>query len=61
MEDSTITADFNMPCKIMNGMSLREMDNVIYSVCRLCRNHDRSGFIKGIKLGVLVQAELTEE
>lgn len=45
----------------MNGMSLREMDKIIYPVCRLCRDHERSGFVEGIKIGVRLQTELTEE
>ena len=45
----------------MNGMELREMDRIIYPVCRLCRDHERAGFIEGVKIGVLLQAELTEE
>ena len=45
----------------MNGMELREMDRIIYPVCKLCREHERSGFVEGIKLGVLLQAELTEQ
>ena len=37
------------------------MDRIIYPVCKLCREHERSGFVEGIKLGVLLQAELTEQ
>lgn len=45
----------------MNGMELREMDNIIYPACRCCRDYERSGFIEGIKIGALLHAELTEE
>lgn len=45
----------------MNEMELREMDRIIYPVCRLCRDHEQSGFIEGIKIGILLHAELTEE
>ena len=60
-DDEQIKADFNELYRLMNGMELREMDRIIYPVCRLCRDHERSGFIEGIKIGVLLQAELTEE
>ena len=60
-DDEQIKADFNELYRLMNGMELREMDRIIYPVCRLCRDHARSGFIEGIKIGILLQAELTEE
>lgn len=60
-DNEQIKADFNELYRLMNGMELREMDRIIYPVCRLCRDHERSGFIEGIKIGVLLQAGLTEE
>ena len=39
-------------------MSLRDMDKVIYPVCRLCRDHEKAGFIEGIKIGIRLRAEL---
>lgn len=60
-DNEQIKADFNELYRLMNGMELREMDRIIYPVCKLCRDHERSGFIEGIKIGVLLQAELTEE
>ena len=60
-DDEQIKADFNELYRLMNGMELREMDRIIYPVCKLCRDHERSGFIEGIKIGVLLQAELTAE
>ena len=42
----------------MNGKTLREKDEVIYAVCRLCRNHQQTGFADGVKLGVLLSQEL---
>ena len=61
MDDGTIKEDFNELYRQMNGMELREMDRIIYPVCKLCRDHERSGFIEGSKIGVLLQAELTEK
>ena len=59
-DNEQIKADFNELYRLMNGMELRDMDRIIYPVCKLCRDHERSGFIEGIKIGVLLQAELTE-
>ena len=60
-DNEQIKEDFNELYRLMNGMELREMDRIIYPVCKLCRDHERSGFIEGIKIGVLLQAELTEK
>lgn len=60
-DNEQIKEDFNELYRLMNGMELREMDRIICPVCRLCRDHERSGFIEGIKVGVLLQAELTAE
>ena len=60
-DDEQIKEDFNELYHLMNGMELRGMDKIIYPVCRLCRDHERSGFIEGIKIGIQLQAELTEE
>ena len=43
---------------VLKGMSLQEMDKIIYPVCKLCRDHERAGFIEGIKIGVILANEL---
>jgi len=40
------------PYRRMNGMSLQEMDQIIDTVCSLCRNHEKAGFVEGIKIGM---------
>ena len=42
----------------MNGKTLREKDEVIYAVCRLCRSHQQTGFVDGINLGLRLSQEL---
>ena len=42
----------------MNGMTLREMDKIICPVCTLCRDHEKAGFIEGIKIGIPLSQEL---
>lgn len=41
-------------------MPLREMDRIVYPVCKLCRDHERAGFVEGIKIGMRLRTELTE-
>ena len=59
-DNEEIKADFNALYQAMNGMPLREMDKVIYPVCKLCRDHERSGFIEGIKIGIRLENELKD-
>ena len=61
MDDGSIKEDFNELYYLMNGMELREMDRIIYPVCTLCRDHQRSGFVEGIKIGIHLQMELAEK
>ena len=57
-DNEQIRTDFNELYQQMNGMPLREMDNIVYPVCKLCRDHEKAGFIEGIRLGVLLAHEL---
>ena len=59
-DNEEIKADFNALYQAMNGMPLREMDKIIYPVCKLCRDHEQAGFIEGIKVGMLLSEELSE-
>ena len=56
--DAQIKDDFHELYQLMNGMDLRDMDRIIYPVCKLCRDHERSGFIEGIKIGIMLENEL---
>ena len=61
MDDGTIKKDFKELYRQMNGMELREMDRIIYPVCTLCRDHQRSGFMEGVKVGIRLRTELAEK
>ena len=50
--------DFHKLYELMNGMPLREMDQIVYPVCTLCRDHERSGFIHGVQVGMRLAEEL---
>ena len=59
LDDDRIKADFNELYRQMNGMDLREMDHILDPVCSLCRDHERVGFIEGIRMGIRIKEELT--
>ena len=50
-ENEQIKADFEELYQCMNGKSLQEMDEIIYAVCTLCRDHEKAGFMEGVKVG----------
>ena len=56
--DDKIKADFHALYETMHGMPLREMDKIVYPVCTLCRDHQKSGFIEGVKIGLSLSQEL---
>jgi len=41
-------------------MPLRDMDDIIYTTCTLCREHEKSGFVAGIKVGVRLAEEMRQ-
>ena len=59
MYDDQIKADFAELYQTLNGMPLREMDWLINPVCALCREHERTGFIHGVQVGILLAQEET--
>ena len=61
MDDDKVKQDFHDLYELMNGMPLREMDKIIYPVCTLCRDHQRSGFVEGVRVGVKLKQELEEQ
>ena len=42
----------------MTGKTLKEKDEIIDTVCNLCRLHQQTGFIDGIRLGFRLSQEL---
>ena len=57
-ENEQIKADFEELYQRMNGKSLQEMDEIIYAVCTLCRDHEKAGFMEGVKVGIHLAQEL---
>ena len=42
----------------MTGKTLKEKDEIIDTICNLCRLHQQTGFIDGIRLGLRMAQEL---
>lgn len=57
-DNAAIKADFEELYRLMNGKPLKEIDEIIYTVCNLCRDHEKAGFIEGIKVGMSLAKEL---
>ena len=57
-DNAAIKADFEELYWLMNGKPLKDIDEIIYTVCTLCRDHERVGFVEGIKVGLSLTKEL---
>ena len=60
MDNEEIKADFERLYEIMNGKPLKEIDEIIYAVCTLCRDHEKAGFVEGVKVGIGLGQELAK-
>ena len=57
-DNAAIKADFEELYRLMNGKPLKAIDEIIYVVCSLCRNHEKTGFFEGVKVGMSMANEL---
>ena len=57
-DNATIKTDFEELYRLMSGKSLKEIDEIIYAVCTLCRDHEKAGFVEGVKVGMRLAKEL---
>ena len=60
MDNAAIKADFEELYRLMNGKPLKEVDEIIYTVCTLCRDHEKAGFVEGVKVGIGLAQELAK-
>ena len=58
MDTEKIKAGFEELYAKMTGTPLRDMDGIIDTTCSLCREHEKSGFVEGVKVGILLAEEL---
>ena len=52
-----IRDDFSKLYEAMNGKTLQEIDQIIYPVCTLCRDHEKTGFQESVKIGIRLAQE----
>ena len=57
-DNAAIKSDFDELYRLMSGKPLKEIDAIIYAVCTLCRDHEKVGFIEGVKVGMSLVKEL---
>lgn len=55
-----IKEDFHELYHLLNEVPLTELDRIINPVCTLCRDHEQSGFIHGVQVGVRLAQEIME-
>jgi hypothetical protein len=60
MDNEEVKAHFEKLYQLMNGKPLQEIDEIIYAVCTLCRDHEKAGFIEGVKVGIGLGQELAK-
>ncbi len=58
-DNAAIKADFEELYRLMTGKPLKEIDEIIYAVCALCRDHEKAGFIEGVMVGMSLAKELS--
>ena len=57
-DTDAVKAAFEDLYQRMHGMPLREMDRIVDAVCTLCREHEKAGFVEGVRVGVRIGYEL---
>ena len=60
LDNDEIKKAFNDLYQQMHGISLREMDRIVDAVCTLCREHEKAGFVEGVKVGIQLEQEIQE-
>lgn len=59
-DTAVIKADFDELYRLLEGKPMKEIDEIIYAVCTLCRDHEKAGFIEGVKVGIGLGQELAK-
>lgn len=57
-DNETNKPDFEKLYRQMDGMSLREIDQIIDLVCMLCREHQKTGFVESVKVRICLAEEI---
>ncbi len=57
-QPDTVRDGFGYLYDLLKELPLQSIDSVIEAVCALCSNHEHSGFIEGLKVGIRLHDEL---
>ena len=57
-DTDAVKAAFEDLYQRMHGMPLREMDRIVDVVCILCTEHEKAGFVEGVKVGIQLVREI---
>ena len=57
-DTDSVKAAFGDLYQRMHGMPLRELDRIVDVICTLCREHEKSGFSEGVKVGIQLSVEI---
>lgn len=57
-DTDAVKAAFEDLYQRMHGMPLRQMDRIVDAVCILCREHEKAGFVEGVKVEIRLGQEL---
>lgn len=60
MDTEEITAQFASLADVLNKLPLKEHDRVWDLACSLCAEHEKMGFLAGVRTGIFLAAELAE-
>ena len=59
-DNAAIKSDYEELYRLMNGKPLKEIDDIIYAVCTLCRDHEKAGFVEGVMVGMSLTKEVNK-
>ena len=60
LDNDTIKRDFAELYRCMNGKQLWQKDEIVDPVCALCRDHEKAGFVTGVKVGIRLHNEIMD-
>lgn len=60
MDTEEISRQFSSLADILGKLTLKEHDQVWNLTCALCTEHEKQGFLEGLRMGVALAEELAE-
>lgn len=58
VDNDEIRQNFSNLYIALTGKTMRDIDDIIDIVCDLCCDHEKNGFIEGVKVGVKLAQEV---